>query len=141
EWGEECDAASRRRVFGGFGCWVSGVGAKGEARLARHATRLTRRGRQSHTGGPTPDNQHPYTSYGRLILTHMRHRLILALIAMPQLASAQLPAGFNDVWSRLARQYHERMSAEGMVGSSLWLMHDGEIVAREHHGFADLETR
>jgi CubicO group peptidase (beta-lactamase class C family) len=71
----------------------------------------------------------------------MRSLLILALLAMPQLASAQLPAAFNDAWGKFARHYHERMAAEGMVGSSLWLMHDGDIVAREHHGFADLETR
>ena len=53
---------------------------------------------------------------------------------------AQLPAGFQPAWQELAADYHSRMTSQGMVGSSVWLMHDGEVVAREHHGFADLES-
>lgn len=53
---------------------------------------------------------------------------------------AQTPAGFPAAWQEFAADYHARMTSEGMVGSSVWLLHDGEVVAREHHGFADLES-
>jgi CubicO group peptidase (beta-lactamase class C family) len=33
------------------------------------------------------------------------------------------------------------MEAEGIVGGSLWFLEDGEVLAQELHGFADLDTQ
>lgn len=64
-------------------------------------------------------------------------KLLPFLLLLPATVAAQ----DNDSWQNIASDYHRQMEAEGMVGSSLWLLHDGEVVAREHHGFADLESR
>lgn len=60
---------------------------------------------------------------------------------VPDTTGAQKPADFDAAWNVVAAEYHRTMDEQGMVGSALWFFHDGATLAREFHGFADLETR
>jgi CubicO group peptidase (beta-lactamase class C family) len=55
--------------------------------------------------------------------------------------AAQKPTGFENAWRDLAGWYHETLGGQGMVGSALWYFANGETVAREFHGFADLASQ
>src|SRR5690606_33954503 len=75
---------------------------------------------------------------------HMRSLVLLVLLVVSTpfaTVHAQLAAGFDSTWSQLAARYHEPMDTEGVVGGSVWLLHKGDVLAREHHGVADLEAR
>ena len=63
----------------------------------------------------------------------------VALTALP--LAAQKPAAFDAAWRDLAARYHQRLGEEGMVGGSLWFVHEGQPIAREFHGLADIESR
>jgi CubicO group peptidase (beta-lactamase class C family) len=65
--------------------------------------------------------------------------VLLALAA--ERTVAQTPAGFDTTWSRIAAHFNQRMDEEGIVGGSFWFVHDGQVLGKEVHGFADLETQ
>ncbi|MGI8844497.1 MAG: serine hydrolase domain-containing protein, partial [Gemmatimonadaceae bacterium] len=65
--------------------------------------------------------------------------VLLALAA--ERTIAQTPAGFDTAWSRIAAHFNQRMDEEGIVGGSFWFIHDGKVLGKEVHGFADLETQ
>jgi CubicO group peptidase (beta-lactamase class C family) len=54
---------------------------------------------------------------------------------------AQTPRAIGPAWQELASHFHRRMDEEGIVGGSIWLVHEGKVVGKEFHGFADLETK
>ena len=53
----------------------------------------------------------------------------------------QTPPGFASKWRELAAAFHRQLDTAGVVGGSVWFVHDGKVVAKELHGFADLETK
>lgn len=63
----------------------------------------------------------------------------LALTCLPATVAAQLPAAANEAWADVAREWEETVSVE-MVGASLALVFDGEIVRFETSGYADIGT-
>ena len=65
---------------------------------------------------------------------------VIWLGATAQLA-AQAPGGFDSAWHHVAAEYRRLLENEGVVGSSLWFLRDGEVLAQELHGLADLETQ
>ncbi len=73
-----------------------------------------------------------------------RALLILAATlfsALPGDAAAQKPAGFDAAWRDVATRYHQTLGDNGVVGGALWFVRGGDLLAREFHGYADLETR
>ncbi len=78
----------------------------------------------------------------------LRFPMPLALVA--SLGAALVPAGpvagqarpgFDGAWRALDAWFRSSLEAEGVVGGSLILVRGDSIVARAHHGFADLATR
>lgn len=70
---------------------------------------------------------------------------LLASVALLTLWSAttvvaQTPSGFDAAWHELAAHFQERANEEGIVGGSLWLVHEGNVLAKAFHGFADLDS-
>lgn len=66
---------------------------------------------------------------------------VVALCTLVTGVAAQPPAALDTAWRSLATRFHQRMDEEGIVGGSVWLVHDGRVLAKELHGFADLATR
>jgi CubicO group peptidase (beta-lactamase class C family) len=70
--------------------------------------------------------------------------VLLMLLIAPMAfstASAQVPASFNTAWADIRNGYTTMVRDSGIVGSSLLFMHDGEVLAWETVGLADLETQ
>jgi CubicO group peptidase (beta-lactamase class C family) len=68
--------------------------------------------------------------------------LAFALFAgIPSAARAQKPAGFDAAWRDLAARYHRTLDDEGVIGSAVWFVRGRDLLAREFHGYADLETQ
>jgi CubicO group peptidase (beta-lactamase class C family) len=67
--------------------------------------------------------------------------LTLAFLAAPVGLAAQKPAGFDAAWRGVHDFFHAALEGEGVVGGSLLFVRGDSILAREHYGFADLETR
>jgi CubicO group peptidase (beta-lactamase class C family) len=68
--------------------------------------------------------------------------LAAALVAcIPMTLRAQKPTGFDAAWRDVAAAYHRALDEQGIVGSALWFLRGGEMLAREFHGFADLATQ
>jgi CubicO group peptidase (beta-lactamase class C family) len=65
--------------------------------------------------------------------------LAAGLIATP--LAAQKPATFDAAWKEFAGRIHQQLSSEGVVGASLWFVHQGQALAREFHGLADIESQ
>ncbi len=65
--------------------------------------------------------------------------LILAAAAPSPPLSCQAPPGFTDGWAELSAELRDTLEASGMVGSSWAFLQDGEVVAFETFGWADLE--
>lgn len=53
---------------------------------------------------------------------------------------AQVPEGFPEAWAGATALFHELAGDQGVVGASLWFLRHGEVLGREFHGYADLET-
>jgi len=66
--------------------------------------------------------------------------LLFRLAFPPPLAQAQVPEGFEPAWEALSAELRDTLSATGMVGASWIFLHEGEVLAFEAFGFADLET-
>ncbi|MDP2954809.1 MAG: serine hydrolase domain-containing protein [Longimicrobiales bacterium] len=67
-------------------------------------------------------------------------RLLLVAAALPAAAAGQLPSGFPATWDRVAAAWRSEVAAQGVVGASLGLVHDGRLERLESHGQADLAT-
>jgi CubicO group peptidase (beta-lactamase class C family) len=67
--------------------------------------------------------------------------LAAVILAFPNAIHAQKPAGFDAAWRDIVTGYHRTLDEQGVVGSALWVLRGGETLAREFHGFADLETQ
>jgi CubicO group peptidase (beta-lactamase class C family) len=71
---------------------------------------------------------------------------VVAVVTTPALgpgpAAAQerldVPAGFEEAWAGVAGFFRQASRERGVVGGTLWLVRHGEVLAREHHGSADL---
>lgn len=78
----------------------------------------------------------------RTIPTSARHLpLLLALLAAPvtEARGQALGEDAREAWTALVAEYRSLLDAEGIVGSSLALVREGEVVARAHHGWAVAE--
>jgi CubicO group peptidase (beta-lactamase class C family) len=70
--------------------------------------------------------------------------LCLAAVAGPMLLAStppQGPPGFAERWKATVVRWRDGLRARGIVGSSLLLMHQGRVVAREVAGLADLDAK
>lgn len=50
------------------------------------------------------------------------------------------PARFKPVWKQVVADYRANLAAEGVVGSSVVIVHDGRIVGADYEGLADKAT-
>ncbi|MBW3553485.1 MAG: beta-lactamase family protein, partial [Gemmatimonadetes bacterium] len=78
----------------------------------------------------------------------MGSRMLLMLIVTAGAAGggstgdpAPAAAAPDGSWREIAELFHRRLDEEGVVGGSLWMVQRGDVVHRELHGWADLETR
>ena len=67
-------------------------------------------------------------------------RFLLVATTLPASAAGQLPSGFPAAWDRVAGAWRSEVAAQGVVGASLGLVHNGRLVRLETHGKADLAT-
>jgi CubicO group peptidase (beta-lactamase class C family) len=65
---------------------------------------------------------------------------LLATALLPGVAAAQLPRSFPTAWDSVVAAWRGDVTAQGVVGASLGLVHQGRLVRLETHGMADLET-
>jgi CubicO group peptidase (beta-lactamase class C family) len=63
-------------------------------------------------------------------------RLLTAAVA-----AILLQAASGDPWSRVATLYHQRLQQTGIVGSSLMVVRNGEVVHHAFAGYQDLATK
>jgi CubicO group peptidase (beta-lactamase class C family) len=63
-----------------------------------------------------------------------------APLSPSKVAAQARPAAFDAAWRETAALFRAQARDDGIVGASLWFLQDGEVLAREHHGMADLET-
>jgi CubicO group peptidase (beta-lactamase class C family) len=80
---------------------------------------------------PAHDRRLPF----RLVLLST---LVGALAPLP--VPAQVPREFDAAWSHLSGELRDTLEASGMVGASWAFLRNGEILAHEAFGSADLET-
>lgn len=50
------------------------------------------------------------------------------------------PGAPDPSWTGIAALFHRRMDEELVVGGSLWMVQGGDVVHREHHGWADVDA-
>ena len=62
----------------------------------------------------------------------------LPFLGLPAVTAAQIPAAAATAWDEVARAWEETVSSQ-MVGATLALVHEGEVVRLETSGHADLE--
>lgn len=60
------------------------------------------------------------------------------LLAAPPTTAQSLPPSLADVWGAVATDHRTRVEEAGIVGSTLALVVDGRVAARQHVGMADL---
>jgi CubicO group peptidase (beta-lactamase class C family) len=53
---------------------------------------------------------------------------------------AAVPAGFETAWGDVAAFFRDASRERNVVGGSLWFVRDGEVLARELYGMADVEA-
>ena len=70
----------------------------------------------------------------------MRHVTAL-LVATVLLMTAAASADLGEGWTRVVTLYRQRLAEAGIVGSSLFVVRDGQVVARAMEGFQDLDAR
>jgi len=62
------------------------------------------------------------------------------LVFLPEGAVTQTPEGFREGWESTTALFQHLVREQGVVGASLWFLHDGEVRGREFHGHAELES-
>ena len=67
--------------------------------------------------------------------------LVIAMLGLPGTARAQRPAGFDAAWGEVRDYFHATLAEQGVVGGSLLFVRGDSVLAREHYGFADLDSR
>jgi CubicO group peptidase (beta-lactamase class C family) len=55
-------------------------------------------------------------------------------------SSSAVPTGFEEAWSSIASNFRQRMREGGHVGGALWLVSEGEVLEKEHYGYANLQS-
>jgi CubicO group peptidase (beta-lactamase class C family) len=76
----------------------------------------------------------------------LRPALVLALLPMAPLLAPEPPASswarpdLEPLWGPTAAFYRDGLRRHGVVGSSLWLVRDGEVAARARHGWQDVQA-
>lgn len=65
----------------------------------------------------------------------------LAVLAAPPATAQRSADRFGAAWAPVRSFFHETLQQEGVVGGTLVFFHGDTVLAREFHGFADLETR
>ncbi len=66
--------------------------------------------------------------------------LTLLPALLPGPSYSQVPEGFQAAWQQVSSELRDSLDGAGMVGSSWAFLQDGEILAWETYGLADLET-
>ncbi|MGD8726202.1 MAG: serine hydrolase domain-containing protein [Gemmatimonadales bacterium] len=61
-------------------------------------------------------------------------------VGIPHATEAQEGEEFATAWRQVAAEYTRLLEDEGIVGSSLWLVRHENVLARQFHGFADLDS-
>jgi CubicO group peptidase (beta-lactamase class C family) len=75
-------------------------------------------------------------------MTRIRGRhLATATVVIALLTTPVTTADLGEAWTRVVTLYRQRLADAGIVGSSLFLVRDGQIVARAMEGFQDLDAR
>lgn len=67
-------------------------------------------------------------------------RLALFTLAMAAPAGAQVPSDVAPSWEALVAEHRAALDSAGIVGGTLALVRDGEVVAADHRGLADLAS-
>jgi CubicO group peptidase (beta-lactamase class C family) len=65
---------------------------------------------------------------------------VLSVLA-PCRTIGQVPEGFREEWSQVRQLLETSLESEGIVGGTLWFIQDGQVIAQEFYGLADLETQ
>lgn len=65
---------------------------------------------------------------------------LILLLTLPAPLSPQSVQGFQERWDRISAELRDTLLASDMVGSSWAFLSDGELLALETFGFADLES-
>ena len=79
-------------------------------------------------------------AHGRRSVPLLSLLLALAVALAPSQANSQIPDGFAGEWDGLSRELRDTLNASGMVGASWAFLQNGETLAHETFGFADLEA-
>jgi len=66
---------------------------------------------------------------------------LLAPTLVPTPAAGQLPPAFQSSWAEASTELRDTLLATGMVGASWAFLSQGEFLAHETFGYADLESR
>ena len=73
-----------------------------------------------------------------------RHLILSGLAATagagPALAASRKDQGFAAAWASVTGRFHADLDQDGIVGGALWFVRDGQVLARESHGFADRDS-
>ncbi len=95
---------------------------------------------QPDDGSPAPLPALP--RFARALVCALAPVLMTGLTGAGGGVHAQQPRGLPEeagaAWESAAEFFHTTAEARGVVGGSLWLVRDGEVLARELHGHADL---
>lgn len=67
--------------------------------------------------------------------------LTALMVAVSSLTTQATPADLGEGWTRVLALYRQRLADAGIVGSSLFLVRDGQVAARAMEGFQDLDAR
>ena len=64
--------------------------------------------------------------------------LLLMSLTHPISSAAQSPDSLDAAWQAVAAHFHQQVQEEGIVGASMWLVRDGEVLKKEFEGYANL---
>jgi len=82
-----------------------------------------------------PDAAHRFVDLLGLIL------MMMPAAGLMQTTLAQTPAGFEAAWRAVTQDHIDRLGAEGVIGAGLLFVHDGDVIGKAFHGYADAETQ
>jgi CubicO group peptidase (beta-lactamase class C family) len=71
----------------------------------------------------------------------IKRLLTTTLLLVTGWLSAQVPEPFGPRWDSLVTAYHAQLDRVNIVGSSIFFIRNGEIVAKALHGYQDQDTR
>ncbi len=76
------------------------------------------------------------TSFSYFLAAWLSFLVLISATASAQSAIEE----FQTVWSSAAASHQSRAESEETVGSSLYILYDGDVVGASHYGFEDIES-